>query len=608
MRRLLIPLLFLSLACRTLIPSTGNPGEPFFETLGTGSPTSQLTEIAPTSSVEAAPSGTNTATSVDTSLQPDDFTIQFHPDGGLYVGDWVSLEVIPNPGIDLEGQKIQVDIVDISGKEPTEAFFTDYGIKKRNQATFLWFWETTGLEEGTYTIQFSLPSNNIEWTQTVRLSSQEEGAFAEFTATWETAVTECCRVHYITDTAAERDLPYLLDMVDEQVEHASQQMGKNLESKLDITLLPRVWGHGGFANQEVSISYLDRNYAGENQEIILHHELIHILDNQIGGDFRPLMLIEGVAVYQSGGHFKSEELLSRAAALLPPQPGCVPMESYRESQFSNENVSICGLDWYISLGELMDDFYTKQHEIGYLIAGSLVEYMVDRWGWEAFSDFYRDIETSEEFQPGSSQEVSKKNRDMDSVLERHFGITLQQLENDYLAALKEEQLTPQLVADISLNIAFFDTVRRYQELLDPSAYFATAWTPGNEQMRQEGIVADFLRRPTRMENLVLEVMLASASRDLRNAKYTSMKSTLEAINNVLDAVEAGMTSPLEANELTRTYSALLMTAEAAGYQLQTVEMDTEKARVWANTTGPELIVLDFIRTSDSDWRLLTVVE
>jgi hypothetical protein len=315
-----------------------------------------------------------------------------------------------------------------------------------------------------------------------------------------------------------------------------------------------------------------------------------------------------VAVYQSGGHFKTEKLMPRAAALLPPQSGCVPLEAYSESQSSNENVSICGLGWYISLDELKDDFYAKQHEIGYLIAGSLVDYMVDRWGWEAFSNFYRDIETTEEMQPGNSQELSSKKRDMNSVLERHFGITLEQLENDYLAVLKEEQVTPQLVDDVRLSVAFFDTVRRYQRLLDPSAYFAAAWTPGNEQMRQKGIVADFLRRPTRMENQVLELMLASASRDLQNAEYASMENTLDAVNNAMDAVEAGHPSPLEADELTIAYAGLVMAAEAAGYQLQNVDMDIEKARVWANTTGPELIVLDFMRTSDFDWRLLTVVE
>ena len=111
MRRLLLPILFLTLACRTLIPSTGNPGVALPETPSAESPTAQLTEVAHTSQAETAPSETSVAVSVDTNLQPDDFTIQFHPDGDLYVGDFVSLEIIPDPGIDLEGKKIQVEIL-----------------------------------------------------------------------------------------------------------------------------------------------------------------------------------------------------------------------------------------------------------------------------------------------------------------------------------------------------------------------------------------------------------------------------------------------------------------------------------------------------------------
>jgi hypothetical protein len=122
--------------------------------------------------------------------------------------------------------------------------------------------------------------------------------------------------------------------------------------------LPRAAGQR-FASDEIHISYLDRNYAGGRPEMVLHHEMIHILDSRLGGDMRPSILVEGLAVYLTGGHFKPEPLMPRSAALLetwgsPLQPG---------------------LDWFIPLETLAENFYQSQHEIGYLEAGALVEFM-----------------------------------------------------------------------------------------------------------------------------------------------------------------------------------------------------------------------------------------
>ena len=156
-------------------------------------------------------------------------------------------------------------------------------------------------------------------------------------------------------------------------------MGIQFTAPITITLMSRVLGHGGFASQDIDISYLDRNYAGSDFGLVLHHEMIHILDGRLGGDFRPSLLVEGLAVYETGGHFKKEPLMPRAAALLPGETG---------------------LGWYIPLAELADNFYLSQHEIGYLEGATLIEYMVNTWGWDAFSSFYRDIHACERQQPG----------------------------------------------------------------------------------------------------------------------------------------------------------------------------------------------------------------
>ena len=191
---------------------------------------------------------------------------------------------------------------------------------------------------------------------------------AQAAAHWTETQTQCCTVFYITDTASERDLPSLTTMIDEQAQDVIDKMGADFTQPITITVFPRLLGHGGFTTSEISVSYLDRNYASNSWELVVHHEMIHAIDGQIGGDFRPSIFVEGLAVYMTGGHYKPEPLMPRAAALLPGY-----------------------LNLYIPLKTLADDFYASQHEIGYLEGSSLIEYMVETYGLDGFLSFYRDI-------------------------------------------------------------------------------------------------------------------------------------------------------------------------------------------------------------------------
>ena len=288
-----------------------------------------------------------------------------------------------------------------------------------------------------------------------------------------------------------------------QSENAIRRMGIDFGEPIPITIVPRVVGHGGFAGNEIYISYLDENYAGNDLAQVLHHEMIHILDRRLGGELRPSLLVEGLAVYLSNGHFKKEPLLSRAAVLLD-------------------------LGWYLPLNQLADAFYTSQHEIGYLEGAALVQYMVERFGWEAFNDFYRDIH------PHPSEKQSSA---IDVSLRDHFGLSLEQLEVDFKGRLRRQHIIPEMVDDVRLTITYYDTVRRYQQLLDPSAFFLTAWLPDGEQMREQEIVADFLRRPSTEDNLDIENLLVKVDRDLRAGNYTEGQKTIHQINRKLDLLE-----------------------------------------------------------------------
>lgn len=223
----------------------------------------------------------------------------------------------------------------------------------------------------------------------------------------------------------------------------------------------------------------------------------------LGGDLRPTIFLEGLAVYVAGGHFKPEPLIPRAAALL-------------------------SLNWYIPLRPLADLFYPSQHEIGYLEAGALVQYLVETYGWDAFNAFYRDIHPA----PSGLQSDA-----IDLALLSHFGLTLDQLEEDFLAHLQAQPVDLAHIEDVRLSVQFYDTVRRYQQMFDPSAYFQTAWLADESVMRQKNITADYLRRPDGILNKYLENLLVETDIALQSGDYTDTAQRLQALNVMLDILE-----------------------------------------------------------------------
>jgi hypothetical protein len=458
-----------------------------------------------------SPSPSLTAQPGNTPNPDPTFTVRYHPDPALFVGDQVSWEVIAPAEADLSGESVTVSInQQVEGAYgPLE--FSPFGIQGRMQATFTWAWDTTGLEPGPYTLTFSVEPRGYEWQETLFLHPQSAVWLPEPYAKWAMAESDCCLVHYITGTEAERDLEGLLLQMDEVAQAVVAQMETQLEEPVIVTLLPRVLGHGGFAGDGISISYLDRNYAGSYFEMVLHHEMVHILDSRLGGELRPTILVEGLGVYLSGGHFKPEAILPRAAALL-----------LLDRDLGSE------LGWYKELAPLADDFYQAQHEIGYLQAAALVEFMINRWGWDDFMSFYRDI------QPHSSGSHVQA---MEVALQKHFEISVAQLEQMFLDELRRQVVLPEQLHDVRLTVEFYDSVRRYQQLLDPSAYFLTAWLGDRSEMQERGIVADYVRHPSAAQNITLEELLVEAHQQLVTGNYKAAEQVLEDVGAKLDVLQ-----------------------------------------------------------------------
>jgi hypothetical protein len=428
--------------------------------------------------------------------QPAHPTVITHPDGPLYVGDQVSFEVLPG-AIEVNGKSVQIS----EGDQPLgSAGFGAFGVGGRNEAVFWWTWDTRDLKPGRHILTFTTLPTGPSWTETYVLHPASEVPSPEPDAHWTSTTSACCTIYYVTGTDAARDIDTLKQTADAQAADVEQRFGADFNAPVNITFLPRTLGHGGFASDSIYVSYLDMNYAGSTTSQVLHHEMVHLLDGQLSGGFKPTMLIEGLAVYLSGGHFKKEPILPRAAALFD-------------------------FGWYVPLRTLTDDFYPQQHEVGYLEAAALVQYLVDKYGWSAFDNFYRNMQ--------SPAEGERQSDVMNTALKENFNISFDELETEFIAALKAQTVTTDHRDDLRLTVRFYNTVRRYQQGLDPSAYFMTAWLPDGKTMRDRSIVADYLRHPTGPENRLLEPMLVRADKELRAGEYEQVSKTLDWIERIL---------------------------------------------------------------------------
>jgi len=424
-------------------------------------------------------------------------TIRTHPDGALYVGDLVSFEAY-NP---VAAQPLSNSLrISLAGKTLAEQPFSQFGMGARSQATFYWAWDTHALQPGDYILTFTLLPSGVHWDQKISLLPAAQLPAAQAGAHWVSVETACCTLHYITGTDAEKDLDALKRMLDAQAADVARRMGTQYKGKVPVTYLPRTLGHGGFTSDGIYVSYLHQNYAGGTAQQVTHHELVHWLDGQLGGNLRPSMLQEGLAVYMSDGHFKVEPIVPRAAALID-------------------------LNLYIPLRKLADTFYFSQHEASYAEAAALISYIISTYGQDGFNTFYRDIRPAKS---GSQADA------LDAALQAHFGMNLDTFEAKFSAFLRQQPADAAARTDMRLTVAFYDTVRRYQREMDPSAYFLYTWLPDVATMRQRGIVADFLRHPDGLLNSQIENLLVSGDAALRAADYNGVESKINTVNLLLD--------------------------------------------------------------------------
>ncbi len=513
------------------------------------SPATPILTAIPTNTTlpTATPTTLPTPITDDLALKPED--IFLYPAPEIYAGDRVTIQVFPQVPEQVPIEDVTLHFY-IDGQEIASTQLSLGSLASRPQAVVEWVWQT-GDVAGEHELQVILdqgdliqsgdenPDNNTAVITTPVLSFAARPV-KERNATWVTAENDCCLIHVVSGTAAYRDLPDLTLMVDNAVKEASRQLNLEPQEKIEIYLVDRVIGQGGYAGSGMVLSYLDRHYAGDGLYETLVHEAVHVLDRQIAPR-RITLLAEGTAVWATGGHYKPEDLDHRTAALV-------------------------ALNQYIPLAELADNFYPVQHEIGYLEAGGLVKYLVDTYGWSVYEAFYGDVTLENTDSPSAA---------MNQGFLTYYGKSLMAIEAEWLDYLKALELSEADLSDLATTIRFYNTMRQYQTAYDPTAHFLAAWLPQPANVIEKGNPADLTRHPNDEINITLETMLLAADDAIRSGDYNRANILLDSVSRVLEN-GGSFIDPLAIN-----YRNIVRKANEEGYQAQRINLNGSQAELIA---------------------------
>jgi hypothetical protein len=505
----------------------------------------------------------------DLSIQPDE--ILLFPVPAIYAGDLVTFHIAPNLPRGLAPNDVQLRVL-LDGEELLLGYVNHRKLSGDFVGLYQWAWDTTD-QEGAHTITVELdpqdqiqindenPDNNSA-SLNVIVRPRELLPESQANASWIEAENECCVLHVISGTAAQRDIEQLKTQVDAAFESAAAALTTPLSPRpYDVYIIDRVIGQGGYAVEEMVISYLDRDYVGGGLEELLAHEAVHLIDRGFTPD-RITFLSEGMAVWVAGGHYRQQDLTRRMAALLE-------------------------MDGYVPLGQLIENFYGVQHEIGYLESASLVEYLVDTYGWSRVRDFYGDTSAGDGLTVTDAVDINMR---------AYFGRTLEQVEADWLAYVSALPRDVAAAQALETTIRYYEIMRRYQTEFDPTAYYLYAWLPEPAEAAQRQTTADFSRHPESEANVALETMLMSANALLWQEQYDRANGLLDSVNRVLNN-DGTFLDPLA-----RSYLGIVRAVAAEGYVVQRIDLDGDRAAVIAARPGSvRNTSLNLTMNSDRTW-------
>ncbi|RMG91682.1 MAG: hypothetical protein D6706_17990, partial [Chloroflexi bacterium] len=501
---------------------------------------------------------TTTATPVPPDLALFADNVFLYPVAAIYAGEKVTFEAVAYVPDNISPDSVNVSLL-VDNTPIATSHLNGRNLAGESLVLFEWVWDSTD-QIGRHEARLILdPEDQIQIGDENQANNTVDITFTvldrklappdEKTATWVQSETACCFVYTVTGTAANRDLAQLLPLVDKAFAQAVDRLNEEPDQKYTVYFIDRVIGQGGYAGSMMVVSYLDRQYAGNGLYQVLVHEAVHVLDREFAPQRIPF-LAEGLAVWAAEGHYKPENILERTAALRQ-------------------------IGEYIPLAELVNNFYPVQHEIGYLEAAGLVNYLINTYGWATFRSFYMDV---------TADDAPTLAEAMDINLQIYYNRTLAQMEAEWLAFLDEVSVSETAVADLETTIRYYNVMRQYQAQYDPTAHFLKAWLPHPERVRELGNPADLNRHPRTLINITLEVMLQAADLSMREGNYDRAHIILDSVSRVL------ANKGLFMDPLALSYFQLVQAATDLGYTVQKVSLTGNRARIFVTRPGTEQLV------------------
>ncbi|HSL27679.1 MAG TPA: hypothetical protein VK900_00655, partial [Anaerolineales bacterium] len=411
---------------------------------------------------------------------------------------------------------------------------------------------------GQHTLKFTTADGALNETYFFEVFPADQRPKNEENAEWLTRETDCCTFHYISETAAARDIDFISEHFQQGADDFEAIMQAEIQSKMDVYLIDRILRNGGFGGGgKLLISYTDRYYGptvgGAGLETLARHEFSHAADISLEGITDGVNFnYEGLAVYVAGGHYKPEPLAQRAAALFD-------------------------LDRSVPINEII-----LQHELSYLHAAALLTYIADAYGEEKVWEFLR----SDPTQDGQLLPL-------EDAIRLTFGISLEDFDQGFQAWMEKNDPGEQL-DDLRLTIELQELRREYQD--------AYAAQPLFIQLEEVDAVArpEYLpivmreaRAPT---NIAVELMIAHGQQAIIDGDYTRAAELNKTLATIIDTGE--FEAPLAGE-----YLDVVLAAADAGYEIVNLDLEGDRASARATVEPPALVELE-LQNLNGTWQIL----
>lgn len=400
--------------------------------------------------------------------------------------------------------------------------------------------DTTGLE-GEHRLSIQAEHEGVEVDETYQLDilPASQRPEQERNPEWVSRDVSCCTLHYITDTAASRDMDWIARTVQEAAEDFDQYPTVDVTEKIDVYFIDRMWFNGAFGGSgELLIVYTDRFYGPsrgkEGLEILVRHELGHAV-------FPIFSYGEGLSVYLAGGHYKPEPLPERAAAMLE-------------------------MDYYS-----LDRGPVSQHEIVYLHQAAVIDYMIETYGWEELRDYVQaDSEVSNPA-PG----------ERDEIFQQALGISWRAFNEDFVEWLKAHD-PGQQIQDLELTVELQELRRTYQEKYAPWPRFLLG--TADETFARPEYLRVNIREPRMPAHIATELLIANAQQALNDGRYNEARGLIKVIESVV-------TSGRLEEPLAKEYGEVVLALAREGYETVSLDLHGNEAHVKVSASPPELDTL-----------------